>query len=297
MVCFFCGKSIESEESNHYGLHTDCFCEWFQIDKPLVFRNIYMKNTGSEPANHNNEDINSSFFQGKFRKYSAELGDDTYILKVKEEDFPELPAVEYLSNQIAESLGLDIPQYHLIDFHGTITFAVKSFIRPGKLETLHHIYHFLNNAPFDCETILEILKDKTGRLCEMEKFVKLCLFDSLIGNHDRHGRNLGLIERAGKYRLSPFYDNPSYTGVEEKSFLTADLNPRGRIAVKATDEPLMNDYVNEFKRLGMENAVNEFRRLLNMKKLDKLTGWEFLTRARAQALKNLMKKRFEQLYD
>ena len=282
MVCFYCGMPVE-EENSHYGLHLSCFCKWFRIDKPLEFKNIFQKHAGSDSPDQNN-DITSSFFQGKFRKYSAELGNEAYILKVQELDFPELPAVEFLSNQIAEFLGLDVPGYFLIDFHGTITFAVKNFLRAGKLETLHHIYHFLKEAPFSCQSILETVREKTGRLSEMERFVKLCLFDSLIGNHDRHGRNLGFIEHAGKYRLAPFYDNPSYVGVEEKSFLAADLSPRGRIAVRATDEPLLRDYVEEFKRLGMEKPVKEFKNTVKLDDLDKLSGWQFISPARAKAL-------------
>ncbi len=294
MVCFYCGMPVE-EENNHYGLHVGCFCKWFQVDEPLEFRNIFMKNANKESSGQSN-DIISSFFQGKFRKYSSELGNASYILKVQEPEFPELPAVEFLSNQIADSLGLTVAKYFLIDFHGTVTFAVKNFLRPGEFETLHHIYHFLEDVPFSCQSILEIVKEKTGRLSEMERFVKLCLFDSLIGNHDRHGRNLGLIENSGKYKLSPFYDNPSYIGVEEESFLVAALSPRGRISVKATDEPLMKDYIEEFTRLGMEKAVNEFKNNLKLNIINKLSGWQFMSAVRADALRKLISQRFEELH-
>ena len=293
MICYFCGTPLDN--NNNYGLHANCFCKWFRIDEPLEFRNIFKKNIGSDLHDKNN-DIVSSFFQGKFRKYSAELGDSAYILKVQEQGFPELPAVEFLSNQIAESLGLAVPEYFLINFHGTITFAVKNFLRPGELETLHHIYHFLEDTPFSCQSILGTIREKTGRLSEMERFVKLCLFDSLIGNHDRHGRNLGLIEHSGKYRLSPFYDNPSYIGVEEESFLMADLSPRGRISVRATDEPVLKDYLEEFTRLGMEKTIKEFKSKVKLHVLEKLSGWQFISEARANALRKLIKSRYEELH-
>ena len=296
MICFFCGKPVSLEESTHYGLHSSCFCRWFQLERPLEFRNIAIKTMGSEVVSTSG-DIISSFFQGKFRKYSAELGDSVYIMKVQQDDFPELPAVEFLSNQIAESLSLSIPQYHLINFHGSITFATRNFIPPGRLAALHHLYHFLDTAPFSCETILKVVEQKTGRLSEMERFVNICLFDSLIGNHDRHGRNLGFIEKGGKYRLSPFYDNPSYIGVEEESFLEADLCPRGRIAVQATDEPLMNDYVEEFRRLRMENAVRKFAQQVSIEEIDELSGWKFLSVSRARAFRSIIVKRIEQLHD
>jgi hypothetical protein len=53
-------------------------------------------------------------------------------MKVQQQDYPELPAVEFLCNQIAASLGLSIPEYHLNNFHGSLTLAIGSLIAPGK---------------------------------------------------------------------------------------------------------------------------------------------------------------------
>jgi hypothetical protein len=52
-------------------------------------------------VNEDNKDMTSSFFQGKLGKYSVELGDSLYIMKVHQQDDPELPALEFLSNQTA----------------------------------------------------------------------------------------------------------------------------------------------------------------------------------------------------
>jgi serine/threonine protein kinase HipA of HipAB toxin-antitoxin module len=53
----------------------------------------------------------------------------------------------------------------------------------------------------------------------------MCLFDALVGNHDRHGRNIALIETRKGHILSPFYDNPSYIGIEDHNLLLAEHNP------------------------------------------------------------------------
>ena len=65
----------------------------------------------------------------------------------------------------------------------------------------------------------------------------------------------------------------------------ADLSPRGRISVKATDEPVMKDYIAEFTRLGMGEAVNEFKSTVKLNVLDKLSGWQFISEVRADALR------------
>ena len=298
MICYFCGQEIEEGQPNHYGLHPSCFREWFNVDDLYEFIDIARMPVGSESSEEGlagRSDVVSSFFQGKFRKYAASLDGVPYILKVEEDEYPELPVVEFLCNQMASKLGINVPEFHLIEFYGSSAFAVKNFIRPGRIETLHHIYHFLGDGAFDCETLIRIIGEKTGRLYEIERFVFLCLFDSLTGNHDRHGRNIAFIEKAGRYRLAPFYDNPSYIGMEDTAFLRADHSPRGRITTGNSSEPVMTDYIEEFTRLGYENVVEEFRSKIVTGKMNKLSGWRFLSDDRAGALDRLIVKRTGQL--
>lgn len=299
MICYLCGRKIEEEQRDHYGLHPSCFCKWFHVNTLFEFRDIARMPTGSESPGEDEtsgSEIVSSFFQGKFRKYAADLDGVPYILKVEEDDYPELPVIEFLCNQIASELGINVPEFHLIEFHGSIALAVKNFIRPGRRETLHYIYHFLEGGSFNCETLIRIIGERTGRLYEIERFVFLCLFDSLTGNHDRHGRNLALIEEAGHYRLAPFYDNPSYIGMEDEAYLSADHSPRGRIATGTSSEPVMTDYIEEFTRLGYESVVEDFRSNVVSRKIKHLTGWRFLSDARAGAFERLIEKRVRQLH-
>lgn len=298
MRCCKCGEEIEAGREEHYGLHSSCFREAFGVEGLPEFAGIARADSGAkssvgQPAKK--VDADTSFFQGKFKKYSARLEAVSYILKVEEREYPELPAMEYLCNTIALSLGIEVPQSTLIRFLGVSALAVKNFIRPGRKEALHHIHHFIEGGSFDCETLITVIGERTGRLFEIERFITLCLFDSLIGNHDRHGRNLGLIEEAGQYRLALFYDNPSYLGIEEASFLRADHSPRGRVATKASPDPEMIDYVEEFKRLGFIHMVEGFRRSLNIDKIMALTGWKLLSQERAEAFRKLISKRAGQL--
>ena len=136
--------------------------------------------------------------------------------------------------------------------------------------SLVHIYHYLKNSDeHNCENLVAIIGEKTGRRTEQERFVYLTLADSLIGNHDRHGRNLGFIQTPRGMQLAPFYDNPSFVGLDDDLMLGADLQPRGAIFTKETDEPTMKDYVREWNRLGYEEVVQRFRRGF-FRKFDKI---------------------------
>ena len=157
-----------------------------------------------------NQAMNISFFNGAYRKYSARLGESSFILKVQQAEYPELPATEFLCNQIYESLNITIPNYYLIRYpEDQFCFVTKNFMSGLSASDLVHIYHFVKNGKnHDCESIVGIIGEQTGRRAEQERFVYLTLADSLIGNHDRHGRNLGFIQSAKGMHLAPFYDNP-----------------------------------------------------------------------------------------
>ncbi len=214
-----------------------------------------------------------SFFHGKFKKYQGELAGRKYIFKVKEENVaPELPDVEYLSNQIAQSLGIPVPWFTLLDYCGVRTFVTRNFISESKVaSTLTHLYHYFSeNQPYQCEPIIEILSKQTGKFKDVETFINMCLFDALIGNHDRHSRNIGLITTSRQCKLAPIYDNPSWLGLESGSMLRAQFSPTGRIETYHTRNPVMKDYVTEFLRLGYETTLRRFAKRIDLEIISRL---------------------------
>lgn len=292
-ICYRCGKQIDSLEGLKHGLHKHCFKKWFKVDETHDFTSLALRgDTGA-----NKIPINTSFFQGTFKKYSAKLGESDFILKVATDSYLELPRAEFLSNQIASSLKLDMNEFYLIHFLGkTDCFVARNFMQDHIGGNLIHIYHFINeDLKFDVSSLLKIIESKTGRFSEVKKFIDMCLFDALIGNHDRHGRNLGLIQVGEKYILAPCYDNPSYLAIEEKAFLKAQHEPRGKICTSETEEPIMKDYIMEFKKLGYETEVIDFLKRVNMKKIETLISNSFISGERKAALKSLVNRRFKEL--
>ncbi len=125
----------------------------------------------------------------------------------------------------------------------------------------------------------------------------MCLFDALIGNHDRHGRNIALIETKKGFILAPFYDNPSYIGVEHHSLLLAQHNPRGKIATSLTIEPTLRDYVQDFNDLGYGSIVLSFLSKIQKTDFRTLIQKSFLSERRRIAFLTLIKSRQEEFED
>ena len=288
MICFKCLKPLKGPPT--YGLHSHCFKESFQLPQILEFENIDPR--GQLEKNRD------SFFHGRYCKYSAQLGKQEYILKVQEDDFPELPASEFLCNQIATLLALKVPDYLLIRFEDKMTFITKNFMQKEQ-GTLQHIFHFLppGDENYNCQEIMTALLRETKHLANVIKFIEICLFDALIGNNDRHGRNLGLIITPKGTLLAPMYDNPSYLSIEQDSLLGAHINPSGKIWTSNSKEPKIQDYIDEFTASGHQKAVDRFKKRV-LEKSDQIMAIiekAFISEKRKKAFTRLIQSKIEVL--
>jgi hypothetical protein len=289
--CFNCLRAL-GEGSTH-GLHQECFRNWFEVDGSHAPFQLTMKTSGN--SNDPNAEINSSFFHGKFRKYSAKLGRSSYIIKVRQQSFPDLPAMEFLCNQIAKKLGVNVPDFYFILLEREPAFVSKNFMEDHPGADLVHLYRFLGEQPFDLKTILKVISDHTGKAVDIEQFIKLCLFDAFIGNHDRHGRNLALIQTAQGKLLSPTYDNPSCLGIEEESFLKAILEPCGKIHSSRSKEPKMREYALDFCEMGYEELVRQFYLSIAFQEIVGLVSTSFISPDRKIAFSKLLHRRYHEL--
>lgn len=297
--CYKCGAFLQPNDPTWQGLHTSCFCDWFGIKSAEPFQDVVARGEETTLPYDWMVRIASSFFHGKFRKYSAHLGQKSYLLKVQQPEYPELPATEFLSNQIAKYLYLQVPAHFLIRFENQKdAFVCENFMQEYIGCDLVHIYRYLKTPDqFSCEGLLHVLEAEIGRLEEIERFVELCLFDALIGNNDRHGRNLGIIKSGRQSFLAPFYDNPPYLALEDPDFLNVQHEPRGAIATQTTLEPTMKDYVQEWIRLDHDEPIKRFRNHVNLQEINKLIHNSFISSERKNALIRLVERRYKELLD
>ena len=215
-------------------------------------------------------------------------------------DAPELPEVEFLCNQIATELMVPVPNFYLIKFEGDLVFVTENFMHHSKPMDLQHIYHFREGTQHNCKGLISTITKYTKRPYDVRLLVRTILFDSLIGNHDRHGRNLGFLVMPNHTILAPIYDNVTYLSLESGDMLRADHNPTGRIATESTQEPNMRDYVLELCNLGYDSIVARFIThlgLKGMKKIDTLIENSFCSSLMKQAISKLIAKRYMEMQD
>lgn len=293
MKCLKCLLTLSSSQE-HYGLHKACFADWFHVSGNDQFVNLSRKLTGHSESRLTQKE-NTSFFHGKFKKYSADLGGEAFILKMKEPEAPELPEVEYLCNQIGKILHIPVAEFYLISLGEDRVFVTRNFMGKDPQSDLQHIYHYRQKDEHSCEGLIQAIWQYTQSVHDVNVLVQTILFDALIGNHDRHGRNLGFVRSAGRIALSPIYDNVSYLGLESGQMLMADFNPTGRISTQRTDEPSMRDYVVEFLRLGYGSEVSLFFNRIDFKKINKMIEKSFCGNLMKKAIKKLIFKRYKEL--
>lgn len=294
MLCLKCHQAIEDAQE-HYGLHLSCFKKWFGVSGAVEFVNLQRRSSSSE-LSLSSVPTNMSFFHGRFKKYSCELDGIAYILKMRQKDAIELPEVEYLCNQLAKQLSIPVAEFFYINFLGDKTFVTKNFIISGGSPVdLQHIYHFRKDTEHSCDGIIRAIIENTKKPYDVKTIINVILFDALIGNHDRHGRNLAFIAKSTEYVLSPIYDNVSYLALESGEMLKADYNPSGKISTNTTYEPSMRDYVQDFKRLGYIDEVINFYNRIKLDEIEKLVETSFCSELMKAAISKLIKKRHQEI--
>lgn len=119
---------------------------------------------------------------------------------------------EKLSYEIAKILKYKCARIEFAcDFQGEIGILNYSFLKLTKGEIHIDIVSFLKKADEDRKDFLT-LSNIENTLNHLQKglfdsFLKIIVFDSLVGEVDRHEENWGLTKVNDKYKMSPLYDN------------------------------------------------------------------------------------------
>lgn len=303
--CLICNKELNTNEA-HYGQHLACFEEIFRVNGRIEFSSLIRK-ASTSGTQSNDEGFRTSphltsYFGGNYRKYEGTLGGAKYILKLSKPEYPELAPVEYVCNKIAYHCGLKIPTpFTLIDYgEGELAFVSKNFMdRQSEHATMNHLYHYnplQDQNHYTVEDIARTIYRETNSSSDTDMFFRMLLFDALIGNHDRHGRNLALVVTAKGKKLTPIYDNPSSLGLESGPILQATFSPRGKIWTKHSHEPEMNEYLEEMSRIGVINFAQNFFDEVSIDKIIEYIDESIsLSLEMKNALKKLILKRYRDL--
>lgn len=134
------------------------------------------------------------------------------MFKYEREDYDCSEACsEKLAYEIAKILGYDCAKIELaVDNNDKI--GVLNYYFSDRFNAPHtDIVAYLNkdtkerNSYYTISNIKSVLDDIDTDL--FKYFIKIMIFDALIGEQDRHEENWGITEKQGKSFISPLYDN------------------------------------------------------------------------------------------
>lgn len=134
------------------------------------------------------------------------------MFKYEHEDYDCSEACsEKIAYEIAQILGYKCAKIELA-FDSEDKIGVLNYYFSNRFEAPHtDIVAYLNkdakqrNNYYTISNIKEVLDNID---CDLFKdFIKIMIFDALIGEQDRHEENWGITEKNGKNYISPLYDN------------------------------------------------------------------------------------------
>ncbi len=136
-----------------------------------------------------------------------------YILKPPSNIYPEMPENEHLTMKLAEALGIQTVPTSLIRLHsGELAYITKRIDRTADGEKIHMLDMFQITEAVDkykstMERVGKALRVYSAdTLMDQLKFFELTVFCFLTGNNDMHLKNFSMINKEGKWSLSPAYD-------------------------------------------------------------------------------------------
>lgn len=126
---------------------------------------------------------------------------------------------ELIACKLGQFIGLDIPDAIPAIVEGRYGILIKNFLQRGKagmpINDLIEAKEILSRTsvkyPHNLASIRILLTTEGIASEAWENYLKMLIFDCLIGNNDRHDENWGLlIDRTEKnLKLAPIYDNAS----------------------------------------------------------------------------------------
>lgn len=163
------------------------------------------------------EMYNSCEYNGSEPKCGVSIDDTDYILKRQKKNYNNVLS-EYIASNVINALGGESHETYLANENGNIVVLCKNFCKThGELVTLGSIgessidtnveehEYFFDDVVYMLSTII---KDNSEEL--INKFLEMYVFDTILGNPDRHENNWGVCKDVnGFYSFAPIFDNGS----------------------------------------------------------------------------------------
>ncbi|MBR5881926.1 MAG: type II toxin-antitoxin system HipA family toxin [Mailhella sp.] len=157
-----------------------------------------------------------------------------WIIKFRAlEDRPDAGLVEYQHSVAARMAGLDMPETRLFPSkNGAGYFGIKRFDRRDGLKIHTHtacgLLHASHRFPsLDYENLIRLTASLTQDKRDVERMVRLMIFNVKSGNQDDHSKNFSFcMDTEYRWHLSPAYDLTPCTGINGEHCST--VNGKGK---------------------------------------------------------------------
>ena len=164
----------------------------------------------------------------------AQDGYDPWLIKFNSSlDDKDIGAKEYIYSQMAKDAGVEMPETYLFPSKNSSGhFGVKRFDRAteGKIHIhtacglLHASHRF---ASLDYSSLLKLTSILTKDVREVEKMVRLMIFNVKSGNKDDHSKNFSfMLTKDNVWKMTPAYDLTPSEGINGEQ--TSMVNGKGK---------------------------------------------------------------------
>lgn len=159
----------------------------------------------------------------------------THILKpARNGSLETLADNEYICMKIASGFGIGVPDVDIVDFDGKKVFIVQRYDRVidgTSIKRLHQedfcqALGLMSEQKYESDggpgiaAIFNLIKKNFSRpIVDQRDFLKMVVFNYLVGNCDSHGKNYSILYKNGLVQLAPMYDCVStcvYSGLTDK---------------------------------------------------------------------------------
>ena len=172
----------------------------------------------------------------------AQNGYSPWLIKFASSlDNKNIGAQEYVYSLIAKDAGIEMPETYLFPSKNCIGhFGVKRFDRIGAEKVHVHTACGLLHADYRSSSInytslLKLTSILTKDIREVEKMVRLMIFNVKAGNKDDHSKNFSfMLDRNYNWKMTPAYDLTPSQGINGEQ--TSLVNGKG---LGITDDDFM----------------------------------------------------------
>ena len=208
----------------------------------------------------------ASSHHGAILKYSyTDNKDNKFIVKVTDSQHFYSAPVEQLCNSLYRSLGVHVPDSRIITVDGKASVISANFVSQKTPVKLIHLCSYIRDEKdYTFENILKVIKNNSSYPdVDIKTFVETTILDSIVGNIDRHGRNLAFLNSGDQCCLSPIYDNYSFTSTVGSKSSQGSIRCEGR-------DSFIENYIAAARDSGNGHHVDKLLDRININKIQKM---------------------------